>query len=363
MISNTVLSRRSFARLAALGGALSGSSLSSFAAGLDLRVTRARKIFSDGRHNAFTGLARFKDRYFVTFRAAGTHMTVDGQIRVIVSDDAGSWSLLHTASRAGQDLRDPKLAVLNGRLFVFFAERPKTDLQHRTSMAMVSDDGRQFSEPQVLDGVPHGFWLWHATAWEGAHYGTAYRHRGPEYEGLLLRSTDGFQWEKVADFPLPAGETYLDFAPDGTLWAFVRNNSPGRVPYTCSAKPPYTKFEGIRHFPTHIGGPMIKRLEAGCVLITRQWDPPGRRNLRTEIFWQPDGGALCSITRLPSGGDTSYATWLDTGPGRALVSYYSSHEHKMDVPLGGESGADSARAEHSTGSDIFLAEISFGTGG
>jgi hypothetical protein len=362
MTGTSVLSRRNFARLVALGGALGGSSLSSFGAGFELRVTRARKVFSDGRHNAFTGLVWFKDRYFITFRSAGTHMTVDGQIRLIASDDAEDWSLLHTASRAGQDLRDPKLAVLNGRLFVYFAERPQADLQHRTSMAITSEDGRSFSEPQALTGVPHGFWLWHAAERDGALYGTAYRHRGTEYEALLLRSTDGLNWEKAADFPLTGGETYLDFVPDGTLWAFVRNNSPGRVAYTCSAKPPYTKFENVRHFPTHIGGPMIMRLEHGCVLITRQWDPPGRRNLRTEVFWQPDEGELRSITRLPSGGDTSYATWLDTGPGRALVSYYSSHEHKMDVPLGGESGTDSAHAEHSTGSDIFLAEVSFGTG-
>jgi hypothetical protein len=360
MRGTSVLSRRSFGRLAALGGILGGSSLSSFGAGFELRVIRARKIFSDGRHNAFTGLARFKDRYFVAFRAAGTHMTVDGQIRVMVSDDARTWDFARTTGRPEHDLRDPKLVVFQDRLFVLYAERPETDLEHRTSMAFMSEDGRSFSTSWVLEGVPHGFWLWHAAARDGALYGAAYRHRGPDYECLLLRSPDGFQWENVADFPLPGGETYLDFAPDGTLWAFVRNNSPGRVAYTCSAKPPYTAFGNIRHFPTHIGGPMIKHLDGGCVLITRQWDPPGRRNLRTEIFWQPDDGALRSITRLPSGGDTSYATWLDVAPGRALVSYYSSHEHKMDEPLDEPPPTDGAHAEHSTGADIFLAEVSFG---
>lgn len=45
-------------------------------------------------------------------------------------------------------------------------------------------------------------------------------------------------------------------------------------------------------------------------------------------------------------------------PGRAIVSYYSSHEHKMDVPIGARP-KDSAEAEHTTGADIFLADISY----
>ena len=113
--------------------------------------------------------------------------------------------------------------------------------------------------------------------------------------------------------------------------------------------------------PTAVGGPMVKRLPIGSVMITRRWDPPGRRNLRTEDLWLPDGGQLQSITRLPSGGDTSYATWLDLGHGRAIVSYYSSHEHKMDVPIDRADllKKDPAYAEHSTPADIFLADISY----
>ncbi len=358
MTARPVLRRRDFSRLAILGGSLAGSSLS-YSGGAELRVLRVRKIFSDGKHNAFTGLVRFEDRYFIAFRSAANHLSLDGAVRVIASPAADRWTVAHTASRNGEDLRDPKLAVFRGKLFVYFAARPETDLQHRTSMALVSHDGAEFGEPRILEGVPDGYWLWHAAAHGEWIYGTAYRRRRASYHVLLLRSADGLRWEKAAEFPLPGGETYLDFAADGSLWAFVRNNSPGHTAYVCQAEPPYDSFEPVEHFPTHIGGPMIKRLDGGCVLITRQWDPPGRRNLRTEIFWMADGARPVSVTRLPSGGDTSYATWLDTAPDRALVSYYSSHEHTMDVAPSDPPHRDSAHAEHSTGADIFLASVSY----
>jgi hypothetical protein len=109
---------------------------------------------------------------------------------------------------------------------------------------------------------------------------------------------------------------------------------------------------------------MLKRLDRGCVIVCRQWDQPndtlGRRNLRTDLFWLEDGQDIRRVRSLPSGGDTSYAGWLDTGTGRALLSYYSSHEHKMDEPHANDAAfaRDNAHAEHSTPADIFLADVS-----
>jgi hypothetical protein len=81
------------------------------------------------------------------------------------------------------------------------------------------------------------------------------------------------------------------------------------------------------------------------------------------LFWLGDGQDLRRLCTLPSGGDTSYASWLDLGAGRALLSYYSAHEHKMDEPHSNDgifaATWDEAYAEHSSGADIFLAEISY----
>ena len=44
-----------------------------------------------------------------------------------------------------------------------------------------------------------------------------------------------------------------------------------------------------------------------------------------------------------------------------MVSYYSSHEHKMDEPIENDEvfRRDGAHAEHTTPADIFLADVSY----
>jgi hypothetical protein len=321
----------------------------------ELRVTRARKIYSDGNHNAFTGMARLGDRTFVTFRSGATHMTMDGKIRIIASQDLERWQPVNLAGKADIDFRDPKLVTFGGKLLCYFAawreRRPKTPERGAVSMVVCSADGRTFEEPRAVEGVRPGAWLWHVAARGDMLYGAAYG--GGVKAATLYRSKDGIQWEKATDFPTPSSEVYLDFAPDGVLWALARDGLT-----LCRAETPYRELTVQNRFSMPQGGPLVKRLPTGCVIITRQWDPPGRRNLRSEISWLPDGGELRSVTRLPSGGDTSYAAWLDLGPGRAIVSYYSSHEHKMDVPIGC-APKDAAEAEHTTGADIFLADVSY----
>lgn len=331
---------------------------------MDLRITRAHRIYSDGRHNAFTGIARLGDRVFVTFRTAETHTSMDGAVKVIASQDMEHWDLVCTHEHPALDLRDPKVVALGGRLMVFFGGRhrdPGSASRHdRVSMVTASDDGRTFTEPQAVSGITAGHWLWHVVACNGALYGTAYHN----YEAALFRSEDGMAWQKLTDFPVPAGEVFLDAAPDGTLWALLRNNSPGYGPVLCSSKPPYTSFGGMRRLVTKLSGPMLKRLQDGCVIVCRRWDAPGRRNLRSDVLWLRDGHDLRCITRLPSGGDTSYADWLDRTPGRAVISYYSSHEHRMDEPHDNDAvfRQDSAYTEHNTPADIFLADVSYPTG-
>lgn len=332
----------------------------------ELRVTRAKKIYSDGHHNAFTGLARLGDQFFVTFRSAVDHVSTAGKIRMITSRDRNDWQSVHLVGRPNTDLRDPKLATFRGKLLCYFAAVPVVDGRRhgegRISMVVQSSDGHTFAEPQALQGIDQGAWLWHVAPHGDVMYGTAYwRTEGSRYDAALYQSSDGIQWQKIANFPTPCSEVYLDFDGDGVLWALVRNQFPNNELVLCRAQPSYTRLEIHKRMPTPVGGPMVKRLPIGSVMITRRWDPPGRRNLRAEVLWLADGGQLQSITRLPSGGDTSYASWLDLGPGRAIVSYYSSHEHKMDVPIDRADllKKDPAYAEHSTPADIFLADVSY----
>ena len=329
---------------------------------MEIRVTRVRKIFSDGRHNAFTGIAALGDKVFVTFRSAETHSTFDGVVKVIASADMESWDVVAAAAIEGLDLRDPKLATLGDTLLAYCGGRNKDGV--RASLVTSSTDGVNFTEPKPVTGVPDGHWLWAVKPFGDAIFGTAYRTRRAaesDYAVALYRSSDGVDWEQLMPFPIPGSEVSIDFDPDGVLYALAREDGYGSVPAVCVAEPPYTQFRSVTRPAIRLQGPMIKRMPGGCLLAGRRWDLPGRRNLRTDLFWLPDGGDVELIRSLPSGGDTSYAGWLDLAEGAGVISYYSSHEHKMDEPHANNAvfDKDTAHAEHSTPADIFLADVSY----
>src|SRR4051812_20646574 len=88
-----------------------------------LHLNQVRMIWDAGKHNAFTDLTRYKNRWLCTFREASAHVSQDGAVRVIASDDAANWkplALLH--GRANEDLRELKFAhLLDGRLMLIGA--------------------------------------------------------------------------------------------------------------------------------------------------------------------------------------------------------------------------------------------------
>jgi len=298
------------------------------------------------------------------FRSGRTHVSMDGVITMLASEDLSSWEKKAEIADMSMDLRDPKIVAFNERLLVFYAGRSdekSSDTSFRTSKVSIFDKDCQILSTNPLKGVPEGYWMWCVRQIHGELYGTAYRRIGGAYHSKLFKSCDGIEWEEKADFPVPGGEVSIDFDQDGTLWALLRDDNNNSIPTLCLAEPPYSKFHFSKALPFRLQGPMIKCLKGGCAIIGRCWDGTGRRNTRTDLFWIEKDQEPCFIRTLPSGGDTSYAGWIDMAPGRAAVSYYSSHEYKMDEPHENEKllVKDPGHFEHTAGADIYLAEISF----
>lgn len=325
---------------------------------MELRLTRARKIYSDGRHNAFTSIASAFGQTFVVFRAATNHGSPDGTIKVIASADHERWTTVADLAIPGSDLRDPTILVFNGTLLVVCEE--EYDGRFGT-LVFPSTDGTTFGDPLPVNGLPADRWLWHAQPHGGRIYATGYSNRDGEDYASLYASDDAGHWETLLDFPFPCNEVYLDFDRDGVLWALAREDNHGRIPTLYTIDAPYTSVRSGKRLPIKLVGPMVKRLDGGCVLIGRNWDDPGIRNLRTDLYWLADGHDVQLVRTLPSGGDTSYAAWQDQGPGRAVISYYSAHEHMMSYPHPEhlKPGQEEERAECVTAADIFLADLSY----
>jgi hypothetical protein len=319
-----------------------------------LRVNKVNKIYDDSKHNAFTTIECFGVYTYIAFRSGERHASFDGEIIILRSKDNRDWELCAKLQQEHIDLRDPSLLTMGDTLYVgCFGRSNKNHKMFTRNFFYTSKDGINFVEHQSNLSDDLGI-LWAHKAHKGKFYATGYSRNN---NAFLLTSDDFKSWEKLLEFPSHT-EISFDFDKDESLWAIARDDSFNNHLPTCyKLDPPYHQISFSCKLPIKAQGPLVKRMEGALVIIARNWEQPERRNLRTDIYWLEDGHDIDHITTLPSGGDTSYADWLECGNGKALVSYYSSHEYGMDFVFGEESHG--VTVEHCTPANIYLAEISY----
>jgi hypothetical protein len=318
----------------------------------------SRPIFSDGRHNAFSDIARFGDHYYVTFRNSESHRAPQSRIFVIRSraDDLERWDKVADLGLDG-DARDSKLLAVGDALHVYFHVQ-------NDDWVSVTRDGVKWSDPKRITTdlpaqPPDGgdgrglwrWWLWRPRTGPDAFYSVA--RLGWFKDGfnrlVLLRSTDGLDWKsvhppedgimKAVPAYTGANETDLAFLADGTAIAAVRTHQEG---FIAAAPPPYTEWRSVATGVFNFGGPALWRTRHGLLLCARQYDrgqPP-----KTMLWWLRDGQLLTPHV-VPSGGDCSYAGFADGPNSEVLMSYYSSHEWRTSVIGDGPANIYLARIE------------------
>lgn len=300
-------------------------------------LVESRRIWDEAPHNAFTDLIRFQDRWYCVFREGQGHVSPDGALRVITSEDGNEWQSAALISSPDSDLRDAKIsATPEGKLMLAGAEaipHPETGKTHKhQSLVWFSDDGHNWSKPfEVADP---NFWLWRITWHKNKAYGFGYATQTDDEMIRLYVSDDGKKFNTLVENAAPgagyANETSLVFLSDDTCYCLLRRdgkeNNSGLLG---KSSPPYTEWTwqdlGIK-----IGGPDMLQLPDGrFVAVVRLYD----KNVRTSLCWvDVEKGTLTEALELPSGGDTSYAgmVWHD---GLLWISYYSSHEDKTSIYL------------------------------
>jgi len=314
----------------------------------ELHVERIRKVFDDGAHDAFTDLCRFGDRLYLTFRSCpdGHMIFPSSRIIVLASTDGTDWETVYEFRVPDRDTRDPHFLVFGDALFVYTGTWlvPRGDAQRSLNdhlgYAARTRDGRSWEGPIMLEGT-YGHYIWRAAAWNGRAYLCGRRRRefaaghegeqSPEIiQSAMLVSEDGLVWRHQALFtPQQGDETAFYFEENGELLALVRGPRNRRA-QICRSTPPFTDW--IRtDLDRNVGGPMLVPWN-GHLLVG------GRRTVNDEahcvLSWLVDDH-LVDVAELPSAGDNSYPGFVQTGPSRALLSYYSSHEETTSIYLAG----------------------------
>jgi len=320
---------------------------------LTMKALSVKKIWDQGKHNAFTDLIRFGDRFYCVFRESASHASPGGKIRVLTSaDDGKTWKSAALLALKGYDLpegfdlRDPKISRMpDGRLMLLGGaghRKPGVNVGDPVptgSFVSFSKDGAAWTAPKLV-GDPKR-WIWRVTWHKGRGYGVDYNSSEPT---TLLMTADGLTYKTVIaplsdrrggrwkQFP---NEATLRFAADGTCYCLHRGG--GNEPLLGTARAPYTKWTWKELVLPHnyIGGPDMMQLPTGdWICAGRLREPPYRAasGSMSLFLLNVEAGKATELLRLPSGGDTSYPglLWHD---GVLWVSYYSSHEGKTSIYL------------------------------
>jgi len=294
-----------------------------------------RKIWDQAKHNAFTDLIRFQDRWYCVFREGADHAKGAGKIRVLSSDDGKKWQSVALIEKAEVDLRDPHLAITpKGQLMIVggAAAPPTRDpVKDHFSFVCFSKNGSDWTQPERT--VESWQWLWRVR-WHGENvYGVAYRSDASaprKYEAILFKGNDGKKYEPLTTFEVPnATEASIAFDGDTMLCLQRRDGKPNTA-WLGVSKSPYKEWTW-KDLGVYFGGPHLVRTPDGTWLAAGRMTTTGKPQT---VLCQLDvkAGKLTPLLTLPSGGDTSYAglVWHED---QLWMSYYSSHEGKTSIYL------------------------------
>ncbi|MCH2373590.1 MAG: hypothetical protein MK538_05365 [Planctomycetes bacterium] len=315
----------------------------SFAEAPKVDVSDVRKVFDNGRHNAFTDLTKFQGALYLAFRDCpdGHGVSPNASVIILTSKDAREWKQVHRFSVPKRDTRDPHFLVFKDRLFVYTgtwysgdtpAKSEDLEMNLHLGYAVWSDNGEVWSDPTLLEGT-FGHYIWRAAAYGEKAFLCGRRKIGfevgpkrepNEVESLMLESDDGLIWRKRATFQEIAGdETAFLFDQEGNILGVGRRRPRAQL---LRSKPPYTQWERSE-LDRHIGGPLVANWGGRTVVGGRRSTGKGPR---TSMCWLVDS-ELREFAELPSGGDNSYPGFVAITPTEALLSWYSSHEGTASI--------------------------------
>jgi hypothetical protein len=319
--------------------------------GIASEIVSVKRIWDEGKHNAFTDLIRFQNRWFCTFREADDHVGGDGKLRVLTSTDGEFWESAALLGESGIDLRDPKLSITNdGRLMIVAGGsvyNGEKTLKGRQPRVAFSKDGRNWTPTQRV--LNEGDWLWRVTWHGGKCYGIAYdasKRSTPEAQAAaaskrpvlsgpadwklkLLVSDDGIAFDLITHLDVPGhpNETTLRFLSDHTMIAMIRREGGDKNGWIGTSQPPYREW---KYTPTthRFGGPNFTVIADDQMWAGSREYTGGAHTVLAKFSattYEP-------ILRFPSSGDNSYPGFV-YHDGLLWMSYYSSHEGKTSIYL------------------------------
>lgn len=305
-------------------------------------------VWSDGRHNAFPGIARVGDYYYVTFRHAEGHTSPPGSAKIFVIrsrvGDLKQWSKVAEFTHE-HDARDPLVFDNHGKVQVVFHSREDFYSQSADGVtwSAMRELETEIPEPSVeLKGrlTSHRRWLFRIRRGpDGAFYSLGrcgiVPTAGPRgtFGLILYRSEDGVRFKAMHTYGEgpSAGmgpgrgtghEADVAWGPEGTFICAIRDSRRDAV--IVMGPPPHGPWRTIGTGSLTAGGPALHRTKGGGMLFaSRHVSQPGYALCR--VLTVTEKGVENPFI-VPSGGDCAYQSFADGPDDTVLMAYYSTHE-------------------------------------
>lgn len=302
-------------------------------------------ITRDGMHNSNTDMIRWQGKFYISYISSPFHFGSDASVLHIKrSNDLGAtWEEVDQFNPPGEDIRDPKFAIIGNKLFLYALKNTSFIAEPYLTVYSATENGSDWTNFRTVPGID-GWLFWRPKTQDGVtFYNAAYWWE--HGKSVLLKSTDGIRWDIVSTIHQGArnDETEIEFLPDGRLLATGRleygggegifGNPKGSTLITV-ADPPYTTWTPrLESLVTRLDGPYLFSYHQRVYAVGRYQPNPGKEGpltdqgsclarKHTSLFEVRETG-LAYLTDLPSDGDTSYVGLVIDGD-TAYASYYTS---------------------------------------
>nr|MDO8111157.1 hypothetical protein [Candidatus Sigynarchaeota archaeon] len=306
---------------------------------------------TNGRHNANTDLIYWKSNYyFIYANQPGNQGSTTTFLSLNRGDDLyHNMTNIMNISVPGEDIRDPKFAIIKDQLFIYYLKNRGLIADPYMTAFMNSSDGLYFSTPQDVPGQD-GWLFWRPkTADNVTWYTTGYWYE--KGRCILLKTEDGANWTKVSSVVNASGndEDELTILSDGriliTLRVEVEKDSVfGDVNAGTGlaiAAPPYTSWNYTLDKVTRLDGPNLFNINDTLnvthyfalgrfqpdvdSMLTATGSVFSRKRTSLFEFTNLSGTpTMRYISDLPSTGDTSYGGVIFRDD-RMYACYYSNN--------------------------------------
>jgi hypothetical protein len=309
-------------------------------------VSDSWNIASDNLHNANTDMLEWRKLFYVAYVSSPFHFASDKSVlHVKYSGDQGrSWGEVSTFNPTGEDIRDPKFALIGSRLFLYALKNTSFVAEPYITVYSYTEDGVKWSPFETIPNLD-GWLFWRPKTKDGEiYYNSAYWFQ--HGKAVLLKSTDGINWQIVSTIHEGGhnDETEIIFLPDGRLLATARLEydswgdgmfgHPLGSTLIAVSNPPYVTWTDLLESKvTRLDGPYLFLYHNRVYAVGRYQPDLGRSGpltdqgsilarKRTSLFEVRLDG-LAYLTDLPSNGDTSYEGLVVVND-TAYISYYTS---------------------------------------